>query len=189
MECLLATLPAHDFARDRTPYFDAMPTPKPDMAATGGELIAEGEPAPPFELVDQEGIVHRLSDHQGNRVVVFFYPKDDTPGCTKEACGFQEAEALLASAGVIVLGVSPQDQKSKKRFAEKHGLTFPVLADNGASVSSAYGVWQEKSMYGKKYAGVVRTTYLIDASGRVSKRWDKVKVGGHVEEVLKELEA
>ena len=164
-----------------------MPNPLPVMAPTGGDLVEPGSPAPAFELHDQHHRPHRLSDAQGKPLVIFFYPKDDTPGCTKEACGFQAAEAELEKAGAVVWGMSPQGVKSKKKFADKHGLAFPLLADDDAAVCAAYGVWQEKSMYGKKYAGVVRTTYLIDADGNVARRWDKVKVGGHVEEVLAAL--
>ena len=160
-----------------------MPSPKPEMAPTGGDPVEPGSPAPAFELPDQHGNLHALAD-AGGPVVLFFYPKDDTPGCTKEACGFQAAEAELAAAGVKAWGVSPQDTKSKKRFADKHGLAFPLLADEGAKVCAAYGVWREKSMYGRKYAGVERTTFLIDAAGVVKKRWDQVKVAGHVEDVL-----
>ena len=160
-----------------------MPIPKPEMAPTGGDPVEPGSPAPAFELPDQHGNLHALAD-AGGPVVLFFYPKDDTPGCTKEACGFQAAEAELAAAGVKAWGVSPQDTKSKKRFADKHGLAFPLLADEGAKVCAAYGVWREKSMYGRKYAGVERTTFLIDAAGVVKKRWDQVKVAGHVEDVL-----
>lgn len=166
-----------------------MPPVKPEMAPPGGDLIALGSPAPAFELEDQTGASHRLEDGFGSKQVLFFYPKDDTPGCTKEACGFEEARSSLAAAGAVVMGFSPQDVKSKRRFAEKHGLSFPLLADVGARVCAAYGVWQEKSMYGKKYAGVVRTTYLIDAKGIVLQRWDKVKVPQHVEEVLAELQS
>ncbi|BAM04473.1 putative peroxiredoxin [Phycisphaera mikurensis NBRC 102666] len=157
------------------------------MAATGGDPIEPGAGAPAFELEDQNGTARRLADAGGAPLVLFFYPKDDTPGCTKQACGFQAAEAMLAEAGATVWGVSPQGVKSKRRFADKHGLAFPLLADDDAAVCAAYGVWQEKSMYGKKYAGVVRTTYLIDATGKVARRWDKVKVGGHVDEVLAAL--
>ena len=159
------------------------PTPRP----TGGDPIEPGQPAPAFALPDQHGNHHRLAD-AGGPVVLFFYPEDDTPGCTREACGFQAAEAQLEEAGALVYGVSPQNVASKKSFADKHGLGFPLLADEGAEVCAAYGVWQEKSMYGRKYPGVARTTYLIDADGVVQKRWDKVKVAGHVEEVLATLQ-
>ncbi|MEM0915147.1 MAG: thioredoxin-dependent thiol peroxidase [Planctomycetota bacterium] len=148
------------------------------------DLIDPGKKAPAFTLADQAGTKHKLSDQKGKPVVVYFYPKDDTPGCTKEACQFRDLTADFKKAGVAVFGVSPQDEKSKAKFADKHGLNFPLLADHDAKISDKYGVWAEKSMYGKKYMGVVRTTYLIDAAGKVAKRWDKVKVPGHAEEVL-----
>ncbi|MEM6755969.1 MAG: thioredoxin-dependent thiol peroxidase [Planctomycetota bacterium] len=148
------------------------------------DLIDPGRKAPAFALADQDGAKHKLGDLKGRPVVVYFYPKDDTPGCTKEACQFRDLSADFKKAGVAVLGVSPQDEKSKAKFAQKHGLNFPLLADHDAKVSDKYGVWQEKSMYGKKYMGVVRTTYLIDVAGKVAQRWDKVKVPGHAEAVL-----
>jgi peroxiredoxin Q/BCP len=151
--------------------------------------IEIGRIAPAFTLRDQAGVPHRLSDSRGRPVVLYFYPKDDTPGCTKQACQFRDLHDELAQAGVVVLGVSPQDQKSKARFADKHGLRFPLLADPDAKVCEKYGVWAEKSMYGRTYMGVVRTTYLIDAAGKVAHRWDKVKVPGHADAVLKFVQA
>jgi len=148
------------------------------------DLIEPGRMAPAFTLADPSGTKHRLGDYHGRPVVVYFYPKDDTAGCTKQACQFRDLSGAITTAGAVVLGVSPQDEKSKARFAEKHGLNFPLLADHDAKVCAKYGVWAEKSMYGRKYMGVVRTTYLIDASGKVAKRWDKVKVPGHGEAVL-----
>jgi peroxiredoxin Q/BCP len=146
-------------------------------------LIEPGRKAPAFALKDQSGTLHRLSDYSGHPVVLYFYPKDDTPGCTQEACEFEEKLPDLARAGAAVLGVSILDETSKAKFAKKHSLTFPLLADAGHEVAEKYGVWQEKSRYGRKYMGIVRTTYLIDANGKVAKRWDNVKVDGHVEEV------
>ncbi|MEM1209690.1 MAG: thioredoxin-dependent thiol peroxidase [Planctomycetota bacterium] len=153
------------------------------------DLIEPGRQAPAFTLADQDGAKHKLGDLKGTPVVVYFYPKDDTSGCTKEACQFRDLSADFKKAGVAVFGVSPQDEKSKAKFAKKHGLNFPLLADHDAKVSDKYGVWQEKSMYGKKYMGVVRTTYLIDAAGKVAQRWDKVKVPGHAEAVLAAVKA
>ena len=121
---------------------------------------------------------------RGKWVLVYFYPRDDTPGCTTQACGFRDAESRLERAGVAVVGVSPDDEKSHAKFAQKFSLPFPLLADAGAEVASRYGVWQEKNMYGRKSMGVVRTTYLVDPKGVVAHRWDKVKVDGHVEDVL-----
>jgi peroxiredoxin Q/BCP len=118
-------------------------------------------------------------------VVLYFYPKDDTPGCTTESCDFQaRLPAFVNTADAVVLGVSILDEKSKAKFAKKHGLTFPLLADAEHEVAEKYGVWQEKMRYGRKYMGLVRTTYLISADGKVAKRWDKVGVDGHAEEVL-----
>lgn len=153
------------------------------------ELIAIGRKSPAFTLADQAGKSHKLSGYAGQWVVLYFYPKDSTPGCTKEACGFRDAAKDLKQAGAVVLGVSPDDEKSHAKFAEKQSLNFPLLADTKQAVCGKYGVWQEKSMYGKKYMGVVRTTYLIDPKGKVAARWDKVKVPGHVEAVLETLQA
>jgi len=146
-------------------------------------LIEPGTRAPAFTLPDQRGAKHRLSDHKGSPVVLFFYPKDDTTGCTKEACGFRDLSAKFEEAGVVVFGISPQGVDSKAAFAAKHRLDYPILADEGSKVCEKYGVWQEKSMYGRTYMGVVRTTYLINGRGVVEKRWDKVKVPGHAEAV------
>jgi peroxiredoxin Q/BCP len=150
-------------------------------------LIEPGLPAPPFALDDQHGKTHRLADYAGRPVVLYFYPKDDTPGCTKEACAFEDALPDFSSVNAVVLGVSVLDHKSKAKFAAKHGLTFPLLADVDHSVAEAYGVWQEKSMYGRMYMGVARVTYLISADGTVLRRWDGVKVDGHAADVLAAL--
>jgi thioredoxin-dependent peroxiredoxin len=152
-------------------------------------LIEEGKEAPMFTLPDQEGVKHALKGLLGQPVVLYFYPKDDTSGCTKQACQFRDGLADFRDAGVTVLGVSPQGVDSKAKFASKHELNFPILADEDAKVCERYGVWQEKSMYGRTYMGVVRTTYLIDASGKVAKRWDKVKVPGHAAAVLTAVKA
>ena len=148
-------------------------------------LIEPGQKAPAFALKDQQGDTHRLSDYAGQHVVLYFYPKDDTPGCTKESCEFQAQLPTYKRRKTAVLGVSILDEKSKARFADKHGLTFPLLADPEHTVAEKYGVWQEKSRYGRTYMGIVRTTYLIDGSGKVVRRWDKVNVNGHVDEVMK----
>ncbi|MBB6431456.1 thioredoxin-dependent thiol peroxidase [Algisphaera agarilytica] len=152
------------------------------------ELIEIRQTAPAFNLKDQDDQSHRLSSSKGKWVVLYFYPKDSTPGCTKEACAFRDAAADLQKAGAVVFGVSPDDVKSHAKFAAKQELNFPLLADPDQAICTKYGVWQEKSMYGKKYMGVVRTTYLIDPKGKVAHRWDKVKVPGHVEAVLEALE-
>ena len=147
-------------------------------------LIDPGKKAPAFSLKDQRGQIHKLSDYAGRPVILYFYPKDDTPGCTKEACAFRDNLPKFGKSKAAVLGVSVLDEKSKAKFAEKYSLTFPLLADPEHEVIEQYGAWQEKSMYGKKYMGVARITYLIGADGKVVKRWDGVKVDGHAEEVL-----
>lgn len=151
--------------------------------------IEEGKKAPAFTLRDQHGETHSLKDFAGSPVVLYFYPKDDTSGCTAQACQFRDQRPRFEKLGCAVLGVSPDDEKSHAKFATKHDLNFTLLADPGAKVCDQYGVWQEKSMYGRKYMGVVRTTYLIAPDGKVAQRWDKVKVPGHVEEVRKAVAA
>ena len=158
-------------------------------STTEPTLIEPGKAAPAFHLPDQEGNKHRLSQYKGKWVVLYFYPKDNTPGCTTQACGFRDAEDELAMRDAVVLGISPDPVKSKAKFASKHSLNFPVLADEGAAVCTKYGVWQEKSMYGKTYMGVVRTTFLIDPKGKVHQRFDKVKVKAHTQAVLEALDA
>jgi peroxiredoxin Q/BCP len=152
-------------------------------------LIDVGRKAPAFSLKDQSGNVHRLSDYAGRPLVLYFYPKDDTPGCTAEACAFRDALPRLKTSKAAVLGISILDEASKARFAKKHDLNFPLLADENHEVADKYGAWQKRSMYGRSFMGVARTTYLIGADGRVVRRWDKVKVGGHVDEVLSAVAA
>jgi peroxiredoxin Q/BCP len=146
-------------------------------------LVDPGRKAPAFALKDQHGKTHRLADYAGRPVVVYFYPKDDTPGCTKEACAFRDNLARFERSRATVLGVSILDEASKARFAEKYDLTFPLLADPDHAVAEKYGVWQKKSLYGRSFMGIARTTYLIDAAGRVVQRWDNVKVPSHVDDV------
>ena len=146
-------------------------------------LIDPGRKAPAFSLTDQSGTAHKLSDLAGQPVVLYFYPKDDTPGCTKEACDFRDRLPAFRKSKALVLGVSILDEKSKAKFAGKYNLTFPLLADADHAVAEKYGVWQEKSRYGRKYMGIARTTYLIDKDGKVARRWDNVKVDGHADEV------
>ena len=150
-------------------------------------LIEPGKKAPAFSLKDQHGNVHRLSDYEGRPVILYFYPKDDTPGCTKESCDFQAQLPAYKRRKAAVLGVSILDEKSKAKFASKYGLTFPLLADPDHEVAEKYGVWQEKSRYGRRYMGIARTTYLIGADGKVVQRWDNVKVDGHAEAVAEAL--
>ena len=147
-------------------------------------LIDIGKKAPGFSLADQAGTTHTLADSAGRLVVLYFYPKDDTPGCTKESCAFQDNLPTFKKSKAVVLGMSVLGTASKAKFAKKYSLTFPLLADEDHAVMEKYGVWQEKSMYGKKYMGVARTTYLIGPDGKVVRRWDGVKVDGHAEEVL-----
>jgi peroxiredoxin Q/BCP len=147
-------------------------------------LIEPGQKAPAFALNDQNGKPHRLSDYAGQPVVLYFYPKDDTPGCTKESCEFRDTLPKFKSEKAVVLGVSILDEASKAKFANKYDLNFPLVSDPDHAVADKYGAWQERSMYGRKFMGVARTTYLIDKDGKVAKRWDKVKVDGHVDDVL-----
>jgi thioredoxin-dependent peroxiredoxin len=146
--------------------------------------IDPGKKAPPFTLKDQNGNTHRLADYGGRPLVLYFYPKDDTPGCTKEACAFQDNLPKFDTSKAAILGISGQGQSSKAKFAAKYRLTFPLLADENYEVSERYGVWQKKWLYGRTFMGLSRTTYLIGADGRVVKRWDKVKVNGHAQDVL-----
>jgi peroxiredoxin Q/BCP len=147
-------------------------------------LVDPGKKAPAFTLKDQHGETHRLSDYAGTPVVLYFYPKDDTPGCTKEACDFRDNLPRFKSSKAAVLGVSILDEASKARFANKFSVTFPLLADADHAVADKYGVWQKKSRYGRTYMGIARTTYLIGADGKIAKRWDNVKVDGHADQVL-----
>ena len=151
-------------------------------------LIDEGKKAPAFALKDQDGRTHRLSDYAGRPVVLYFYPRDNTPGCTKETCAFRDTLPKFKSKKAAVFGVSILDEKSKAKFANKYDVNFPLLADPDHEVAEKYGVWQKKSLYGRWFDGIARTTYLIDRGGKVAKRWDKVKVGGHAEEVLEAVE-
>lgn len=155
-------------------------------------MLEVGNPAPAFELQDQDGKLHRLDDYRGQWLVVYFYPKDDTPGCTKEACGFRDASADLTARNAAVVGVSADDAAAHQKFAGKYDLNFPLLVDPEKQMLEAYGAWGEKQMYGKRYMGVNRITYIIDPEGRVAKAWPKVKADGHAEEVraaLGELQA
>jgi peroxiredoxin Q/BCP len=147
-------------------------------------LIDEGKKAPAFTLNDQDGKTHKLSDHAGRPMVLYFYPKDDTPGCTKETCAFRDNLPKFKASKAVVFGVSILDEKSKAKFAKKFDVNFPLLADADHAVAEKYGVWQEKSLYGRKFMGIARTTYLVGADGKVAKRWDNVKVDGHAEGVL-----
>lgn len=150
-------------------------------------MVTIGQAAPAIELPDQTGETRTLNDFTGQWVALYFYPKDDTPGCTTEACSFRDNLASLQSKGIAVLGVSADDVKSHQKFAQKFELGFPLLADTDHAVSEAYGAWQEKSMYGKKYWGVARITVLIDDQGVVRHLFEKVKPDGHALEVLNKV--
>ena len=152
-------------------------------------MLEVGKKAPSFKLPDQNGSIHKLEDYKGKKIVLFFYPKDDTSGCTKEACNFNETFPTFKDVNAVILGVSPDPVKSHKKFAEKYKLNFPLLADVEKEVVERYGVWQEKSMYGRKYMGVVRTTFLINEEGKIKNIFEKVKVDGHDEEVLEALKS
>ena len=150
-------------------------------------MVEIGQPAPDFTLPDQDGHEVTLSDQKGKPVVLYFYPRDDTPGCTREACNFRDARAEYEKAGARVIGVSPDNPASHKKFAAKYELPFTLVADTERTVCQAYGVWKEKNLYGKKSMGVERTTFLIDRDGIVRKVFPKVKVDGHSDAVLEAI--
>lgn len=147
-------------------------------------MVEEGKKAPDFTAKDQNGNKVKLSDHKGTRVVLYFYPKDDTPGCTKQACSLRDGFAELKKKKITVLGVSIDDEKSHQKFIAKYDLPFDLIADTDKKIVEKYGVWGEKSMYGKKYMGTLRKTFLIGEDGKIVKIFDKVKVGEHADEVL-----
>lgn len=151
------------------------------------DWIEEGKKAPAFNLPSDDGTKVKLSDLKGSPVVLYFYPKDDTPGCTKEACAFRDRKDELKKLGAVVLGVSPDDVASHEKFRDKFELNFPLLADAGHVVAEKYGAWREKNMYGKKSMGIQRSTFLIDADGKVAKVWKRVKVDGHDEKVIEAI--
>ena len=150
-------------------------------------MLEVGVKAPDFTLPDQNGDLHSLSDYRGKKVILYFYPKDNTPGCTKQACGFAERYPQFIEKGAVVLGISKASVASHKKFEEKYGLPFTLLADPELVAIQAYDVWQEKKNYGKTYMGVVRTTYLIDEEGKIAKAFDKVKAADNPEQMLGEL--
>lgn len=151
--------------------------------------IEEGKPAPDFTLQDTDGNNVSLSDFRGRSVVVYFYPKDDTPGCTKEACGFRDLWQDIQDAGAVVLGVSPDDAESHRKFVDKYSLPFTLLSDPDKNMMAEYGAWGEKNMYGRKTVGVIRSTVIVDAEGNVRKHWRKVpKAADHPAKVLEALQ-
>lgn len=161
--------------------------PKVPSPPASTAFIDVGAAAPDFSQPDQSGKTHSLKDYRGKWVVLYFYPKDDTPGCTTEACQFRDGQARFNQAGAAVLGVSPDDEKSHRKFADKFKLDFPLLADPDKTMICAFGAWREKSMYGRKYMGVERTTYLIDPKGKVAHVWNKVSVTNHDADVLAKI--
>ncbi len=152
-------------------------------------MLTTGQQAPAFSLPSDSGETVSLAEFRGRKVVLYFYPKDDTSGCTIEACEFRDNWASVQAAGAVVLGVSPDGVASHRKFREKHALPFPLLVDEDHAVAERYGAWGEKSMYGRTYEGILRTTVLIDGQGRVQRVFPKVKPKGHAAEVLAELQA
>lgn len=151
--------------------------------------LKPGDPAPPFDLPTAGGGRVSLASLKGKRVVLYFYPKDDTPGCTQEALSFTEKAKAFAAAKTVVIGVSRDTVAKHDKFAAKHGLSVILASDEDGAVCEAYGVWGEKTLYGRKFMGIERSTFLIDAKGRLARVWRKVRVPGHVEDVLKEVKA
>lgn len=151
--------------------------------------LEEGDRAPAFSLPDEDGKKLALKDLKGKPAIVYFYPADDTPGCTKEACQFNENLTTFSRAGVKVVGISPDGAAKHQRFAEKYGLKFPLLSDPEHKTMEAYGAWGEKTMYGKKTVGVIRSTFLLDAAGIIVRAWYNVRADGHAAKVLEEVKA
>jgi peroxiredoxin Q/BCP len=147
--------------------------------------LKEGSKAPLFEGIDQNGKTVKLTDFAGKKIVLYFYPKDNTPGCTAEACNLRDNYDSLLKQGFAVIGVSPDSEKSHKGFAGKYSLPFPLIADTSKSIMNDYGVWGEKKMYGKSYMGVIRTTFIIDGKGIIEKIIEKVDTSGHTEQIFK----
>ena len=149
--------------------------------------LQAGDPAPDFALPDQDGREHRLSDYRGSTVALYFYPRDDTPGCTKQACSFRDRHEAIAAEGAVVLGVSTDDAASHAGFRAKHGLPFPLLVDEGATVASAYGAWGEKTLYGRTSIGMTRSTFVVGPDGALLKVWKRARAADNAEAVLKLL--
>jgi peroxiredoxin Q/BCP len=154
-----------------------------------GKELELGDKAPDFAVPDQDGTKVTLKEFKGKQVVLYFYPKDDTPGCTKESCDFRDSMAAIKKSGAVILGVSLDGQASHQKFIKKFSLPFPLLSDEDKTVSKAYGVYKQKSMYGKTYWGIERSTFVIDKEGTLKRIFRKVKVDGHVDEVLAALKA
>jgi thioredoxin-dependent peroxiredoxin len=152
-------------------------------------VLSAGEQAPSFELLDYEGNLHKLSDYQGQTIVIYFYPRDDTPGCTKEACSFRDSYADFREAGVEVIGISPDNEGSHSKFIAKYQLPFVLLSDPDHKVCEAFGAWGLKKMYGREYEGVFRTTFVIDPDGVIKRVFENVKPADHSQEVLEVVKA
>ena len=150
-------------------------------------MVEVGEKAPDFTLPADDGRKVSLKEMRGKKVVLYFYPKDDTPGCTAEACSFRDNLGRVTTKGAVVLGVSRDDTASHGKFRDKYRLNFPLLSDDSGAVTEAYGVWKKKNLYGREFMGIERTTFLIDEQGKVARIWPKVKVDGHTDEVLAAL--
>lgn len=157
------------------------------MAKGSGNMLETGTKAPAFTLPDQNGEMHSLEDYRGRKVILYFYPRDNTPGCTKQACGYTANLPQLTEEGAVVLGISKDSVASHKRFEERHGIGFTLLSDEGLETIRAYDVWQEKKSYGKTYMGVVRTTYLIDENGIIVRANGRVKAAEDAEKMVAEL--
>jgi peroxiredoxin Q/BCP len=165
------------------------PKPKPSAAAKVKVGLAIGQSAPSFKLADDSGKILSLSDFSGRFLILYFYPKDSTPGCTQESCDFRDNLNRLTTAGAAVVGLSADSVASHKKFKEKYGLNFPLLSDPDHKALEAYGVWQEKSLYGRKFMGIVRSTFVMDGKGIIRAIFPKVSVAGHVDEVLAAVNA
>jgi peroxiredoxin Q/BCP len=152
-------------------------------------MVDVGDQAPDFTLPADDGSQVNLKDYRGNKVVLYFYPKDNTSGCTTQACDLRDAHPAIDARGAVVLGVSPDPLSSHEKFRDKYDLNFPLLSDEDHAVSEAYGVWKEKSMYGKKYWGVERSTFILDEDGVIQEAWRRVRPKGHAEKVQEALEA
>ena len=179
--------PSHKAASKRLKSSSAAAASKPRSAAATQEraaMLAEGTTAPPFHLPRDGGDMISLSDFTGKKLVLFFYPRADTPGCTREAIDFTRLKGAFAAAGTEVLGISADPLKAQERFRDKHKLDVPLISDEKHQMLEAYGAWGEKSMYGKTFLGILRTTVLIDADGKVARIWRRVKVDDHADEVL-----
>ncbi len=151
--------------------------------------LGPGDVAPGFKLSDQDGNVHRLGDYLGRTVVLYFYPRDETPGCTTQACSFRDSHEEILAADAVVLGVSVDDAESHRRFRINHGLPFPLLIDEDSTIAKEYGSWGEKVLYGRRFVGITRSTFVIGPDGRLVKVWKRARAAGHGEAVLKVLQA